>query len=161
MDHTLSLPVRAVLAFMGAMLFLTLNAGCGIKAPPVPPEKPPLPAIKDLKVDLEDGDTVKLQWQQSGQAGPVAAYLVYRSRSDPAGEACSGCPVLFEKIGRVDRTGEISSFDFSDTVSAGTTYRYKVVPLYATGAGGPDSNIVTIQVPVAQPLEQPPAGKGE
>ena len=161
MGDTLPLPIRAVLACMGVMLVLTLMAGCGIKAPPVPPEKPPLPAIKNLKAVMEDNGNAKLQWQQPGQADHVAGYLVYRSHSDPSGEDCSGCPVLFEKIGRVDRAGEISAFDFSDTVAAGATYRYKVVPVYATGAGGPDSNIVTLQVPVAQPLEQPPDVKGE
>ncbi len=161
MGDTLPLPIRTVFAFMGAMLLLTLMSGCGIKAPPVPPEKKPLPAINNLEAVLENNGTVKLQWQQPGQADHVDGYLVYRSHSDPSGEACSGCPVLFEKIGRVDRTEEISSFDFSDTVAAGTTYRYKVVPVYATGAGGSDSNIVTLQVPVAQPMEQPPVVKGE
>ena len=35
--------------------------GCGRKAPPVPPRQPAIPAVKDLRSDI-DGDMIVLTW---------------------------------------------------------------------------------------------------
>lgn len=154
-------PLPAAAAFFAGVMLLALFAGCGIKSPPVPPKAPPLPAIKNLTADLDDNGVVRLQWHQPQEAGQVAAYLVYKAQSDASAEACAGCPILFTKIGRVDRSGDASAFEFTDTVPAGASVRYKVVPIRASGAPGPDSNIVVLQVPSSQTLEPPPSGQGE
>ena len=140
---------------------LLLAAACGVKAPPMPPEKPPLPVIKSLKADIESGDTVRLQWHHPQGADEVAGYLVYKSASASSADTCAGCPVLFKRIGRMDRMANMTAFSFSDEVAAGSTCKYKVVPVYASGAPGPDSNIVEVRVPAQGALEQGPAKRGE
>jgi hypothetical protein len=124
---------------------LILPWGCGLKTPPVPPKQPPLPTIHDLAATLEHGN-VWLQWKQTPHAGHVAGYHVYRAANDLSKTPCPGCPMMFQKIATFDNEGQPERFSYTDNVSAGFRYTYKVTPYYSTGAIGPDSNLVVIEV---------------
>jgi hypothetical protein len=134
-------------AVLGIAVLSMMIVACGVKAPPVPPKQPDLPIIQNLKATL-NGQVVLLQWAQPEATDPTAAYLIYRSVSDPDAEPCPGCPLVFEKAGRIDRSDASKSFTFSDPVAAGRAYRYKVVPVYSSGAAGRDSNLADVAVPV-------------
>jgi hypothetical protein len=130
-------------------------AGCGVKAPPVPPKSIAPAAIVDLTAHL-DQDIVTLNWsvpkgKAAGTAG-VAGFIVYRagvSLEDPA--ACTECPLLFRRIAEIDMeqymagASDRKKVTFRQSVDLGFRYVYKVVAMAKDGQRGLDSNPVTVR----------------
>jgi hypothetical protein len=122
--------------------------GCGVKAPPVAPEQPPLPSITDLTAAHSNG-RVLLGWHQPGSQSPAVGYHVLKSQRSVSQPECPGCPMVFQRIGtetlqRTLRT-QRHALEFEAAAQAGYIYHFKVVPIESSGAQGPDSNVVKIE----------------
>jgi hypothetical protein len=130
-------------------LVMPLPLGCGLKAPPVAPKQPPLPTIRNLTAALEK-DQVTLQWNQGLNEGHVAGYIVYRAAMDLSKEPCPGCPMIFQKLTTLGNEGRSEHFSYTDAVFAGFRFTYKVTPFYSSGATGPDSNLVVVEMNAGQ-----------
>ena len=80
-----------------AVLFL---AGCGKKAPPVPPRQVKLSAVNEINVHLV-GKTLKLTWAMPQAKGEIISGLsgciVYRSKM-PASSDCRNRQALLKHI---------------------------------------------------------------
>ncbi|MBR9982853.1 MAG: hypothetical protein KFF50_17610 [Desulfatitalea sp.] len=130
-------------AAVGALLLLAGIAGCGVKGPPVPPQRPPLPAVEALTGRL-DGDTVTLNWRHNPDAKGVAGYVVLRAQSDPAQPPCPDCPVVYQRAGTINADKHSRQITFSEPVPAGFRYTYLVRALGAAGDQGPEKASVEI-----------------
>ncbi len=123
---------------------------CGKKAPPVAPQHKALAAVADLKGVL-GRDSVRLTWSHDPANRGAARYVVLRAQEALARPACADCPLKFQKTGSVQVVGSLRKqkhhLDFSETPAAGFRYSYSVRPVTASGAQGPDSNFVVIDVP--------------
>ncbi len=78
------------------------------------------------------------------------AFVIHRAKTAGEASPCKGCPLLFERIGRVPveipgnaRRGA-PVFVFEDRISRGFSYIYKVTVLHKDGRESPDSNHVRI-----------------
>jgi hypothetical protein len=122
--------------------------GCGVKAPPVAPEQPPLPTITDLKAAYGNG-RVLLGWHHPGGESPAVGYHVLKSQRSVSQPECPGCPMIFQRIGteKLQRTlrTQRHALEFEAVAQAGYLYHFKVVPIVSSGAQGPDSNVVEIE----------------
>jgi hypothetical protein len=125
-------------------------AGCGKKAPPVAPQSRPLTAVTDLKAMLDQGH-VRLTWTHSPDNRYAKAYVVLRAQRELSRPECNDCPRVFQKVGSLDLTGAIRdekhTLDFSENLAAGFRYIFSVRPVHSSGAQGPDSNLVIVEVP--------------
>lgn len=124
-------------------LVLTGLGGCGKKAPPVPPKRPPLPQVTELKGHLQ-GDTVTLTWRAAPAAAGIRGYVVLRAQVSASGPSCPGCPLVFQKAGVVNSDQGTGELAFSEPVPAGFIYTYKVQPVGSSGDRGPSSNRIII-----------------
>lgn len=136
---------RVFLGWVPIMIGLTLVGlgGCGKKAPPVPPKRPPLPQVTALKGRLE-GDTVYLNWRSEPVDRGVRGYVVLRAQSSAASPPCPGCPLVFQKAGVVSSEHADGAFEFAEPVPEGFIYTYKVQPVGSSGDRGQDSNSVIV-----------------
>jgi hypothetical protein len=137
--------------------FLMLTTGCGKKAPPVAPQSSPLSAVTDLEGILNKRQ-FRLTWTHRPDNRYAKAYVVLRAQRGMSQPACSDCPKVFQKAGAVPipkavRDKELS-LDFSQELAEGFSYTFGVRPVHDSGAQGPDSNLVVVEVPAA-------AGKAE
>jgi hypothetical protein len=130
---------------------LLLFTGCGRKAPPVAPQPRPLAAVTDLKAMLDQGQ-VRLTWTHSPENRYAKSYVVLRAQRGLSQPECNDCPKVFQKVGMVPLDGarrdEKHALDFSQNLAAGFRYIFSVRPIHSSGAQGPDSNLVVVQVPV-------------
>jgi hypothetical protein len=80
-----------------SVLFL---AGCGKKAPPVPPRQVKLPAVNELDARIV-GDTLKLTWaipkEKEGNISGLSGFIVYRSKMLSSSD-CKNRQVLLKQI---------------------------------------------------------------
>jgi hypothetical protein len=132
-----------------AALLLVLT-GCGKKASPVAPRQRPLTAVADLKGVLRQ-DYVKLTWSHNPDNWVATAYVVLRAQQELPQPTCADCPPAFQKTGSIllarSLRKEKHTLDFSQNLAAGFRYSFSVRPVSASGAQGPDSNILVIDVP--------------
>jgi len=131
-----------------ALASTAIPVGCGIKGPPRLPEVAAPSAVRNLSVALSGNDIV-LSWTpaRSDKANGESGYLVYRSAESVDEDECQGCPVLFERVGRISietQDAATRKMMYQEVQMPRTRYRFKVVPLDAQGRLGPDSNIVRI-----------------
>ncbi|PIE67584.1 MAG: hypothetical protein CSA23_03130 [Deltaproteobacteria bacterium] len=120
-------------------------AGCGIKGPPVPPDRRlRLPAVAlDYRVA---GTQVILTWRLPEKRDtPLAKemiYDIYRSRTHVSEPVCATCPLVFEKVAGVPHrdTGD-GPMMTSQALDPGYRYAFKVRTT-ARGVKGVDSNTV-------------------
>jgi hypothetical protein len=132
-----------------AVLLLT---GCGKKAPPVASQQRPLAAVADLRGDLRQGN-VELTWSHSPENWGASAYVVLRAQRELSQPECADCPEAFQKTGSIPLTRSLRkekhTMDFSQSLASGFRYFFRVRPMYASGAQGPDSNTIGFIVPAA------------
>ncbi len=143
-------PARFLVVWVGlCCAVLLVLAGCGKKAPPVAPRQRPLVAVRDLKGALRQ-DFVKLTWSHNPENWTATAYVVLRTQQELALPACADCPLAFQKTGSVPLARSLRqekhTLDFSQSLAAGFRYSFIVRPVTASGAQGPDSNILVMDV---------------
>ena len=133
-----------MLSAVGAMLW----GGCGIKAPPVAPEQPPMPTITDLTAVYSSG-RVLLGWHHPGGESPAVGYRVLKAKRSLSESECPECPMIFERAGTEKLMSTLRTrrhkLKFETAAQAGYLYHFKVVPFESSGAQGPDSNLVEIE----------------
>jgi hypothetical protein len=123
--------------------------GCGIKAPPVPPDRLKPPAIVDLNY-RRDGVTLTLSWRLA--ADPEAATAVadicrvYRAKTSLSDTSCPDCPLPFEMVAEVPTGGDPAAGDatlgWTENLERGFGYTYKVISVTADGITGDPSDTV-------------------
>jgi len=143
-------PARFCIVWVGLCCAVFLvSAGCGKKAPPVAPRQRPLAAVTDLKGVLRQ-DLLKLTWSHNPENRNATAYVVLRAQQELAQPACADCPLAFHKIGSVPLARSLRqekhTLDYSQSLAAGFRYSFSVRPVSASGALGPDSNILVMDV---------------
>jgi hypothetical protein len=150
----LTLRVKPIpLSWLVALLLVApvLCGGCGKKAPPVAPRQPAMKAVGDLSAHSQDG-LVVLTWHHHPVSSGVTGYVVFRAQHAISTPDCPGCPLLFEKTETIaldpDRYTTRHQLTYSQDVPGGFRYTYKVVPVQSSGAQGPDSNRVVVEVPL-------------
>lgn len=140
---------RLYLMIIFSAVGMLLWSGCGVKAPPVAPKQAALPAISDLTAVYSNG-RVLLGWHHPGGDSPAVGYHVLKSQRSLSQPECPGCPLIFEKAGTENLLLTLRSrrhaLDFEIAAPPGFVYRYKVVPVQSSGAQGPDSNVVKLEV---------------
>jgi len=142
------IPVIIILVF--------LLPGCGKKAPPVPPQQKPVPAVSDLKHSI-DGDMLTLTWtipkgKEKEKTAPDG-FIVYRYKRPLSDSPCKKCPKLFQKVSdipvditadnTIDAPGyENNNIEYREEIEKGFVYTYKVVLYTKSGAQSRDSNYI-------------------
>ena len=152
--------IRATGLVLGLLLALAAG-GCGVKGPPVPPRRAPLPAVENLTYRM-DGRSVVLDWQLAGappeMTGHRAAFGLYRSRSSLAEAPCDDCPLIFQKVDTIPYTdAKDGRFTTMLRLAPGYRYRFKI-RLESGTENGPDSNRVQFDLPEqdTQPAPEKP-----
>ena len=124
-----------------------LVVACGVKAPPVPPDYTPPPAITDLGYTLESNGSVLLSWNLSGKERPKGAKVrgarVYRSKDSLENPACEDCPRVFSVV--KDLPLEQNNMFYREPLQKGFRYYYKIVIYDETDQEGADSNVVSLE----------------
>jgi len=139
--------------FLAAVLFVALGwlAACGVKGPPVPPRQVPPSAVSDLSYHIENG-WARLSWSMpkaalEKKAPEIVGFLVYRSKTSLK-EPCKGCPLMFQRIGRVtpytttESARRDTAIGYADKLEKGYRYVYKVVAVTGNNVGSADSNLI-------------------
>ncbi len=136
------------------IILVFLLPGCGKKAPPVPPRQKPVPAVSDLKYNI-DGDILTLAWTiPKGKEKAIPdGFIVYRYKRPVSDSPCKNCPKLFQKVSdipaditpdiMIDAPGyENKNIEYREEIEKGFVYTYKVVLYAKNGVAGADSNYV-------------------
>jgi hypothetical protein len=136
---------RWTFGLFAALLLVLGFSGCGVKAPPVPPRQPPLPAVKDLSCRVMQ-QTATLSWRLAAPP-PTTWYQswrfgIYRYRTRLDQPPCKGCPQVFDEVATVPYT-DAENLRFSADIPLDPGYRYVFkVRLENKRYAGPDSNTV-------------------
>jgi len=138
-------PVRCLAALLLTGALVVSLAGCGVKKPPVGPRQPPMQAVTDLAATWNQG-MITLTWLHNDPSETVVGYQVYRSQTKIETTPCEECPIIFESAGKITVSRQSRTVRFELEASIGYFYRFKVKPYQATGAQGPDSNVVELIV---------------
>jgi hypothetical protein len=124
--------------------------GCGIKAPPVPPQQRQAPPVVDLYHEL-DGPVFSMTWRLAdvdpSRFDEAEGCRVYRARTRLADSNCPGCPPDFEPVADIpvgDGDAAGTPIQYVETLDAGVGYTYKVVCYTENGIDGTDSDWVTV-----------------
>lgn len=126
--------------------------GCGLKAPPVAPRPAPPPAVNDLRRQVQE-DTLKLTWtipKHKGKIHPdLEGFWVYRSRKPLSESECPNCPLKFKLVAdigisaiKTSEKKERGQIIYSEVLTRGYRYIYKVVAYNDSGSRFGDSNLV-------------------
>ncbi len=122
------------------MSAVLLNAGCGKKAPPLPPLKYMLNAPSHLNYTLS-GNMVTLQWvyvtEKDGYTG-CRGFKVFRAERDLSKNGCKGCPLKFHEVGSVAP----SRFNYTAKLKKGFQYYYKIRAYSGDNDLSPNSNTI-------------------
>lgn len=134
-----------------AVFFMLLAAGCGRKGPPVPPRREKPPAVRDLRYTLQ-GDVVALTWKipRDKREHPtrLAGFKIYAARVPLSESGCKNCPLPYIQVGDIvlgmTRSAEIKnkSISFSQTLTPGYRYVYRIITFDADGLLSDQSNRV-------------------
>jgi hypothetical protein len=135
------------------MFLIILAWGCGVKAPPTPPDVLVPKAVKDLQGFVREGEFI-LTWtlpkENIDGSRPVdlERFLVLR-RDETRG--CPECPGEFRVKAELDLRKpqgyllEDNTITWKDSgLTEGVIYMYKVIGVNHWGYQGPPSNEVTI-----------------
>jgi hypothetical protein len=134
-----------------SVLLVGLQAGCGIKGPPVPPRRYRPPAVTDLSYQL-DGQTLTLSWsvpetRDDDAIAPVGCF-VYEAKQPLVNTDCPDCSEPFSAVADLqiqkDASGNIlkRTMTYTDVLAQGFIYTYKIACYTRDGGSGADSNVV-------------------
>jgi hypothetical protein len=139
--------------FLTVMFLVILAWGCGVKAPPIPPDVLVPKAIKDLRGTVKE-EAFYLTWtlpkENMDDSRPVdlVGFLVLR-RDETRG--CPECPGEFTVKAELDLRSPKGYLLEDDTVTwqdtgftEGVIYMYKIIGVNHWGYQGPPSNEVMI-----------------
>ena len=135
-------------------LLCLLAGGCGVKAPPIPPDVLVPTSVSGLEANVQEGE-LHLSWgiPRKNMDGSRPADLIAFNvlRRDEKG-ACVECPGEFAVRAHLDLRApqgyrqERGSIRWKDSeLEAGTIYIYKVVGVNHWGYPSPPSNQVVVQ----------------
>jgi hypothetical protein len=131
------------------LVFGILLANCGVKAPPVPPNYAPPPAVTDLGYTLESEGSVVLSWSLSGKerdkGAKVQGARIYRSKDSLENPVCEDCPRIFNSI--KDLPLEQGNMVFRDPLQKGFRYYYKIIIYDEGNLESADSNVISFDYP--------------
>ena len=140
--------------FFYICIFIFLNTfliGCGKKAPPVPPQRFTPPAVNDLSYRLA-GSTLSLNWTlpaiKKTKPTDIAGCIVFRARASVSESDCPTCPPKFVSVADLSPGGDsqtkknLKTMNYSESLTQGYRYTYKVNCYSAKGVSGRDSNTV-------------------
>ena len=139
--------------FLTVIVLVILAWGCGVKAPPIPPDVLVPEAISDLKGTVKEGAfylTWSLPEENIDGSTPVdlRGFLVLR-RDETGG--CPECPGEFAVKAELDLREPQDYLLDDDTVTwkdsgltEGVIYMYKIIGVNHWGYQGPPSNQVMI-----------------
>jgi len=126
------------------LLILSINVitGCGVKGPPVAPGYTKPSTVMDLSYEVT-GNKLVLSWtlpNDDAQNTKISRVAVYRLKQPLGKQNCPDCPQIFERVARLAaRSGTMT---YTDTITSGFQYYYKVILSDLTNRSGGDSNIV-------------------
>ncbi|MBT8340360.1 MAG: hypothetical protein HKP58_18605 [Desulfatitalea sp.] len=123
---------------------LLMLVGCGIKGPPLAPERPFLEKVATLAASVQ-GDTVILSWSVRGARKGLRGFVVFRATDRLSDPDCRECPRRFEKIGELTLDPDSKTLTFTDTIGPGSVHTYQVQPVDLAGSRGPGSNRVSVE----------------
>ena len=139
----------AVWGLVWPVIVSLVFSGCGKKGPPAAPGQAAMAAVTDLTAVYGDG-RIRLNWNHPGTPSPAVGYVVLQSRRDSSQPDCPGCPLVFERLGTVSMQRSLRqqrhALDFGTIASKDAVYHFKVIPTQSSGAQGPDSNLVRVEV---------------
>jgi hypothetical protein len=134
-----------------SVLPVGLQAGCGIKDPPVPPRRYRPPAVTDLSYQL-DGQALTLSWSvpetRDGDAADPVGCFVYKAKQPLVNTDCPDCSEPFSPVADLqiqkDASGNIltRTMTYTGVLVQGFIYTYKIACYARDGGLGADSNIV-------------------
>ena len=138
---------RAVFAAFFVLLFST---GCGRKTAPVPPRASTLPAIVEVRTDVQNRD-IRLSWGVSPTDrhlhGNIAGFIVYRADVSLLLADCRDCPRNYRQVARIpfqENGIRPERWIFDDRPSRGMGYFYQIRGLSKSGETGPASATVRV-----------------
>lgn len=103
-------------------VFVLFNAGCGVKAPPLPPLKYTLKPPSNLRY-LLSLDHVTLKWAHVHKKDEgIRGFKIFRAKRDLSEDGCQGCPIKFHEVGSVSS----HQFDYTEKIKKGFRYYYRV-----------------------------------
>ena len=133
------------------VLIIGFQAGCGKKAPPVPPRRYRPPAVTDLSYQL-NGQNLTLSWSipetRDGDAAAPVGCFVYRAKQPLVSMDCPDCSEPFSPIADLqiqkDASGNMltRTMTYTGVLTRGFIYTYKTACYARDGGLGADSNIV-------------------
>ena len=136
------------------ILLIVLAMGCGVKAPPTPPDVLVPEAVDDLRATVKE-DTIVLTWSMPKEnvdgSKPVDLVRFLVLRRDETG-GCPECPGEFNVKAELDLRSPKGYQLEDDTVTwrdtgfrDGVIYMYRVIGVNHWGYQGPSSNQVMIE----------------
>lgn len=133
-------------------LFMVASAGiigCGKKGPPVPPRTTPVPAVKDLSLNI-DGDAILLTWtipdKTKDKSAGIKGFVVHRAKHKITDGDCRNCPVNFKPVAEVSAETKLTAekMSYSERLEKGFKYVFKIIVVSNAGTESSDSNYVEI-----------------
>lgn len=141
---------KKIVAILFAVLGL-IGAGCGKKAPPVPPGSKAMPVVSALQQSLQENLLI-LTWSFNAEYGKEpTGFYVYRSKVRQGDLHCPGCPVIFQRAAvvpyqEVKRDAKaFQPFEYLETLEKGYCYKYKVAAFSKDDLAGKDSNTIEFE----------------
>jgi hypothetical protein len=123
----------------------------GKKALPVPPQRFIPPVVNDLSYQLT-GSALSLSWTlpeiKKTKTTDIEGCIVFRARTSVSESDCPTCPPKFESVAdlplEVDSQTKrnLKTMNYSESLTQGYRYTYKVNCYSAKGVSGQDSNSV-------------------
>ena len=123
-NSTLFFPVAVFFGLLLAFAFLLCTAGCGKKAPPLPPLNDMISCPANLSYSFTKG-RIALQWTYSRKNNTgikCRGFKIFRAQRLLSGNTCKGCPLHFIEIDAVSPT----QLHYSERIKRGYEYFYRI-----------------------------------
>jgi predicted small lipoprotein YifL len=147
---------KAIFFAIFAALIVSLSA-CGKKGPPLPPSSSVPPEVAGLKITLEE-NLMTLTWRVAAHGEEAdtlpAGFFVYRSRSSLSAPACENCPLRFEKAADIPVENAQIRTTYTEFLEKGFRYVYKVSSYADSGSESELSEVVAVEFPSQQKIDQ-------
>jgi hypothetical protein len=144
------MPMPCRLWLLILLLWAFVGTGCGVKGPPVAPRSVPPPAVTDLAYDILES-TLELQWTvpaiASKRDAPFDGCVVNRAIRSFEETQCRTCPIPFNRVADlpvplISKKGKPARMNYSETLTPGSNYVYKVNCYTENGRFSADSNLI-------------------